>query len=77
MCRGYLSRAEPGQAIHARFNDLDGWELVMPELSELTSPEQDSEFTLSSGEELVLSWEPLGTDDRMGWSLKIRITLKP
>ncbi|WP_437752427.1 hypothetical protein [Sorangium sp. So ce1389] len=69
FCRGYLSQAEPGRAIHARFNDFDGWEVVMPELSELTSPEQDSEFSLSSGEDLVLSWEPLGKDDRMSWSL--------
>ncbi|AUX27152.1 hypothetical protein SOCEGT47_077320 [Sorangium cellulosum] len=69
MCRGYLSRAEPGQAIQVRFNDFDGFEVVMPELPELTTPEEDSEFSLSSGEDLVLSWEPLGTDDRMGWSL--------
>lgn len=69
ICRGYLKQAELGRAIHARFNDLDGWEVVMPELSELTSPEPDSEFSLSSGEDLVLSWEPLGKDDRMRWSL--------
>ncbi|WP_437954965.1 hypothetical protein WME76_25825 [Sorangium sp. So ce119] len=69
MCSGDLTQAEPGRAIHARFNDFDGWEVVMPERSELTSPEQDSEFSLSSGEDLVLAWEPLGTDDRMSWSL--------
>ncbi|WP_437585977.1 hypothetical protein [Sorangium sp. So ce1000] len=69
ICRGYLKQAEPGRAIRARFNDFDGWEIVMPELSELTSPEPGSEFSLSSGNELVLSWAPLGTDDRMEWSL--------
>jgi hypothetical protein len=68
-CRGQFVQAEPGRAIHATFNEFDGWEVVMPELSKLMYPKQDSEFSLSSGEDLVLSWEPLGADDRMGWSL--------
>ncbi|WP_437902657.1 hypothetical protein WME95_29260 [Sorangium sp. So ce327] len=68
-CRGYLKHAEPGSAIRARFNDLHGWEIVMPELSELTSPEPESVFSLGSGEDLVLSWEALGKDDMMRWSI--------
>ncbi|WP_437585976.1 hypothetical protein [Sorangium sp. So ce1000] len=68
-CRGYLKQAEPGRAIHARFNDLDGFEIVMPELSELTSPEPESVFSAGSGEDLALSWAPLGKDDTMRWSI--------
>ena len=68
-CRGYLKQAEPGREIHARFNDLDGWEIVMPELSELTSPAPETEFSVGSSEDLVLAWEPLGKDDMMRWSI--------
>jgi hypothetical protein len=43
--------------------------IVMPELAPLTLPEENSEFSVSSGEALVLSWEPLGKGDSMTWLL--------
>ncbi|AUX45068.1 hypothetical protein SOCE26_065490 [Sorangium cellulosum] len=69
-CRTPFLQAEPGQEVHVWFNEFHGSAIVMPEGPALSSPEQDSELSVSSGEDLVLSWEPVGKGDEMRWSLQ-------
>jgi hypothetical protein len=70
-CEANFKQAEPGQWIRVRFNDFNNSVVIMPEVPALMSPEENSEFSVGSGEDLVLSWASPGRAgaDPMRWSL--------
>jgi hypothetical protein len=45
-CRTSFVQAEPGRTVRVRFNDFNDSVVVMPELTELTSPKENSEFSI-------------------------------
>ncbi|WP_437670010.1 hypothetical protein [Sorangium sp. So ce131] len=70
MCRAPFLDAAPGREVRVTFNEFHDSVVLMPERPTLSSPEQDSELSVASGEDLVLAWEPLGKGDEMAWSLQ-------
>jgi hypothetical protein len=68
-CGKPFLQGDPGQEFRVKLNDLGDSVVTIPDITVLTSPEQDSEVSISAGEDLRITWEPTDNGDWIEWSV--------
>jgi hypothetical protein len=76
-CVAHMKDAPHGVEFRFTVNEYTESKVTMPEVPVLFAPAPDSQFHVSSGEDLVLRWSPIASGDPMFWNLRSSDTSDP